>query len=180
MYGYLHYYFYKDGVPQGSHSGPHQKRVGQISQQHPSDNYVNVALDLIDFSDADTTPPSNGVVKANNVNARNDVFDGRSGKLPVFRQTSSPDYVGVDKSRNNSDDTSSEYVVVPPRGLCTEERCGLIDYLNNTRKTLRAKALHREVSSELKIHKIYGADVTKNCRYYHSFTSRVKSMDGCW
>jgi hypothetical protein len=33
---------------------------------------------------------------------------------------------------------------------------------------------------ELKIHQIYDADVTKNCRYYHSFISRVKTMDGCW
>ena len=33
---------------------------------------------------------------------------------------------------------------------------------------------------ELKIHQIYDADVTKNYRYYHSFISRVKSMDGCW
>jgi hypothetical protein len=33
---------------------------------------------------------------------------------------------------------------------------------------------------ELKIHQIHDADVTKNCRYYHSFTSRVKSMDCYW
>ena len=35
-------------------------------------------------------------------------------------------------------------------------------------------------SRELKIHQIYDADVTRNCRYYHSFASRVKTMDYCW
>jgi hypothetical protein len=31
------------------------------------------------------------------------------------------------------------------------------------------------IGRELKIHQIYDADVTKNCRYYHSLTSRVKN-----
>ena len=36
------------------------------------------------------------------------------------------------------------------------------------------------ILGSLKINQIYDADVTENCRYYHSFTSRVKAMDCCW
>jgi hypothetical protein len=38
----------------------------------------------------------------------------------------------------------------------------------------------RRLIRELKIRQIYDADVTKNCHNYHSFISRVKTMDCCW
>jgi hypothetical protein len=114
---FLYHHFYLGGVSQSasSHSGPNQKRVGQISPQSPSENYVNVAFDLIDLSDEPTPPHKPAVGKPNNVSSQDDVFKSRTPKAPVTRKTSSPDYAVVDKSRHNSDD-SSDYVIVPPKG----------------------------------------------------------------
>ena len=86
-------------------------------QKHPDETYTNVSFDLIDLSDDTAPSPRPGVAKPSNTNARNDVSNGRVGKPPLSKQPSSPDYVVVDKSRNNYDDTSSDYVIVPPRGL---------------------------------------------------------------
>ncbi|XP_028407981.1 tyrosine-protein phosphatase non-receptor type 12-like isoform X2 [Dendronephthya gigantea] len=103
----------KIGLPQGGSSQP--TRVGQTSQQHPSENYVNVSIDLIDFS-ADTSK-SAGVPKPAVANTRNGIStpDGGRQKVPLSRQASAPDYVIVDRSRNTFDDDHSDYVVAPPR-----------------------------------------------------------------
>lgn len=115
-----HFILYQVGAPQGSLSGPPQKRVGQISQQQQqqsSDNYINVAFDLVDLSDDPTPPKSPGALKRNPRGALLNV-----AKPPLSRKSSAPEYVTsaeyatVDKSRNHLEDTSSDYVIVPPRG----------------------------------------------------------------
>lgn len=96
----------KVGTPQGAYSGPMQKKLGQMSQQNPGENYVNVSFDLVDLSDDKPQSKSHAAAKPGNVNAHQNVTDRPSGKLP-------------ENSRNLlDDDTSTEYVVVHPRGLC--------------------------------------------------------------
>lgn len=87
----------KVGTPQGAHSGPIQKKLGQVSPQNPSENYVNVSFDLVDLSEEKPQSKSPVPAKPSNANAHQNVYDRPNGKL--------------------DDDTSSEYVVMPPRGL---------------------------------------------------------------
>ena len=106
----LRLYFYQGGVPQGSLSGPPQKRVGQISQQQPNDNYINVAFDLVDLSDGTSSPPpkSAGAAKPKNANLAHSALLPNAHKASLSRKVSAPEY--------RAQDTSSDYVIVPPRG----------------------------------------------------------------
>jgi hypothetical protein len=68
---------------------------------------------------------------------------------------------------------ASKYATTKVRGV---KYSLFIFPIYNTRYNTNANV----VNSVLNIHQIYDADVAKNCRYRHSFASRVKSMDGCW
>ena len=89
---------------------PKLKPAVIVHKENTSDSYVNVTRDLIDLSD-DTTPLKNTVTTRN---TRNDALDVRSPKFSVGRQVSAPDK--LEKSQDYFEDTSSDYVIVPPRG----------------------------------------------------------------